>query len=149
MSRKNVPSIYTKTFGGKIWANLHSVYPDNFLNKKVKMASLIISRQKLFEHHLVQKTELKENVFSTRKNIRQDLKPKLLVFVNLFLTEMILQIKTFSNRFSFAPQDKLNPKGQEIWIDTYNFSCCFSNLCTRPKQSATTRSKEGLENRQF
>ena len=37
--------IYTKTFGGKIWKNLHSVSPDNFLNKKVKMASLAISRQ--------------------------------------------------------------------------------------------------------
>jgi len=47
--------LYTKTFGGKIWKHLHSVSPDNFLNKKFKMASLEISRQKLFEHHLVQK----------------------------------------------------------------------------------------------
>ena len=38
--------LYTKTFGGKIWANLHSVSPGNFLGKKIKMASLIISRQK-------------------------------------------------------------------------------------------------------
>ena len=37
---------YTKTFGGKIWANLHSVSPDNFLAKKLKIDSLIISRQK-------------------------------------------------------------------------------------------------------
>ena len=47
--------LYTKTFGGKIWKNLHSVFPDNFLGKKFKMASLTSSRQKLFEHHLVQK----------------------------------------------------------------------------------------------
>ena len=47
--------LYTKTFGGKIWKNLHNVSPDNFLNKKLKKASLEISRQKSFEHHLVQK----------------------------------------------------------------------------------------------
>ena len=50
--------IYTKTFGGKIWKNVHSVSPDNFVDKKVKTASLTISRQNWFEHHLVQK-ELK------------------------------------------------------------------------------------------
>ena len=38
--------LYTKTFGGKIWKNLHSVSPDNFLDKKFKMAYLEISRQK-------------------------------------------------------------------------------------------------------
>ena len=32
--------LYTKTFGGKIGKNLHSVSPDNFLGKKFKMASL-------------------------------------------------------------------------------------------------------------
>ena len=47
--------IYTKSFGGKIWKHLHSVSPDNFLDKKFKMATLLISRQKLFDHHLVQK----------------------------------------------------------------------------------------------
>ena len=47
--------LYTKTFGGKIWNNLHSVSPDNFLGKKFKMASLTTSGQKLFEHRLVQK----------------------------------------------------------------------------------------------
>ena len=38
--------IYTKTFGGKIWSNLHSVSPGNFVDKKLKKASLTISRQK-------------------------------------------------------------------------------------------------------
>jgi len=47
--------IYTKTFGGKIWQNLHSVSPNNYLDKKFKMATLMISRQKSFEHHSVQK----------------------------------------------------------------------------------------------
>ena len=48
--------IYTKTFGGKISKYLHSVSPKNFVGKKFKMASLTISRQKLFEHRLVQKS---------------------------------------------------------------------------------------------
>jgi len=34
--------LYTKTFGGKIGNNLHSVSPDNILGKKFKMASLKI-----------------------------------------------------------------------------------------------------------
>ena len=28
--------LYTKTFGGKIWNNLHSVSPDNFMGKKIQ-----------------------------------------------------------------------------------------------------------------
>ena len=39
--------LYTKTFGGKIWKDLHRVSPDNFLDQKFKMASLEISRQKI------------------------------------------------------------------------------------------------------
>ena len=39
--------IYTKTFGGKIWKNLHSVSPGNFLDKKIKMASLEIFPPKM------------------------------------------------------------------------------------------------------
>ena len=54
--------IYTKTFGGKIWNNLHSVSPDNFLGKKFKMASLTTSRQKFFAHRLVQKIESKRQI---------------------------------------------------------------------------------------
>jgi len=47
--------LYTKTFGGKIWKNLHSVSLDNNFSKKFKMASLKISRQRVFKHNLVQK----------------------------------------------------------------------------------------------
>ena len=47
--------LYTKTFGGKIWCNLHSVSPGNIWDKKFKMDSLTISRQKIFKRHLVQK----------------------------------------------------------------------------------------------
>ena len=39
--------IYTKTFGGKIWSNLHRVSPDNFLDKKLKIASLENFRQNM------------------------------------------------------------------------------------------------------
>jgi len=34
--------LYTKTFGGKIGKNLHSISPRNILGKKFKMASLEI-----------------------------------------------------------------------------------------------------------
>ena len=47
--------IYTKTFGGKIWRNLHSVSPDNNFDKIFKMVNLKISRQKKLKHNLVQK----------------------------------------------------------------------------------------------
>ena len=52
--------LYTKSFGGKIWRNLHSVSPDNDFGKKFKMASLEISHHKNFRHNLVQKL-LKNN----------------------------------------------------------------------------------------
>ena len=64
--------IYTKSFGGKIWRNLHSVSPDNFLDKKFKMASPSISRQNFLEHHLVQKSvKLNVNFFPTIEIIRK------------------------------------------------------------------------------
>ena len=64
--------LYTKTFGGKIWKNLHSVSPDNFLSAKFKIASFTISRQNSFKHHLVQKS-WKQNaqLFPTRKKFRK------------------------------------------------------------------------------
>jgi len=60
--------VYTKTFGGKIWKNLHSVSPDNNFCKKLKMASLEISRQKHFKwHNLVQKLSEKTIEFWSRQ----------------------------------------------------------------------------------
>ena len=46
-----------KTFGGKIWRNLHSVSPSNYFGKNLNKGSLEISRQKLCKQHLVQKNE--------------------------------------------------------------------------------------------
>ena len=37
---KKIFCIYTKTFGGKIWRNLHRVPPDNFIGKKSNSPSL-------------------------------------------------------------------------------------------------------------
>ena len=39
--------LYTKTFGGKIWTNLHRVSPGNFLGKNFNQASFKNYRQKL------------------------------------------------------------------------------------------------------
>ena len=47
--------IYTKTFGGKIWTNLHRVSPGNFLGKKFNEASFRNFRQTIIQQHLVQK----------------------------------------------------------------------------------------------
>ena len=47
--------IYTKTFGGKIWTNLHRVSPGNFLGKKFNEAFFKNSRQTIIQQHLVQK----------------------------------------------------------------------------------------------
>ena len=46
---------YTKTFGGKICKNLHSVSPGKILSKKFKMASLEIFPPKKCKQSLVQK----------------------------------------------------------------------------------------------
>ena len=43
---KNSP-VYTKTFGGKIENNLHSVSPGNIFGKKFKIASLKIFPPKI------------------------------------------------------------------------------------------------------
>ena len=40
--KKKMFPLYTKTFGGKIGKNLHSVSPGNILGKKFKMAPLQI-----------------------------------------------------------------------------------------------------------
>ena len=43
--------IYTKTFGGKIFENLHSVFPDNFFDNNFKgVPPWIFSRQKKATH---------------------------------------------------------------------------------------------------
>ena len=47
--------IYTKTFGGKIWTNLHRVFPCNFFGKNLNNASRKNARQKIIKKHLVQK----------------------------------------------------------------------------------------------
>ena len=53
--------VYTKTFGGKIWTNLHRVSPGNFLGKTFNEASFKNShKQTIIQQHLVQK-ELKSS----------------------------------------------------------------------------------------
>ena len=46
--------IYTKTFGGKIWNDLHRVSPEKVFAKKSKSCPFGVFRQKLLEQHLVQ-----------------------------------------------------------------------------------------------
>ena len=47
--------LYTKTFGGKIGKNLHSVGPGKMFGRKFKMASLKNFQSKTCKQSLVQK----------------------------------------------------------------------------------------------
>ena len=47
VSRKIFP-VYTKTFGGKIWIDLHSVSPSNFSGKNFSEVSFQIYHQTAF-----------------------------------------------------------------------------------------------------
>ena len=47
--------VYTKTFGGKIWMNLHRVFPGNFFDKNFNKTSFEKFPPNIIKHHLVQK----------------------------------------------------------------------------------------------
>ena len=51
--------LYTKTFGGKIWTDLHRVSPGNFSAKKLKGIRLQISRQNTRNNNPCKKVFLK------------------------------------------------------------------------------------------
>ena len=59
--------LYSKTFGGKIGNNLHSVSPGKIRGKKFKMASLKFSRQKHVSKVLCKKKWKVWTEFSPRK----------------------------------------------------------------------------------
>ena len=50
--------LYTKTFGGKIWFDLHRVSPGNVFDKNLNKAVFKISHQKIFKQQLVHKIVL-------------------------------------------------------------------------------------------
>ena len=47
--------VYTKTFGGKIWMNLHRVFPGNFFGKNFNKNSFEKFPPNIIKHDLVQK----------------------------------------------------------------------------------------------
>ena len=133
MWRKMFPP-YTKTFGGKIWKNLHSVSPDNFLDKKCKMVSLEISRQKLMwtsprAKKIVSKTLilLPRKTFVSRGNQPNFYISSKYFSLQTLLHGMMLWMKTFHYRqFSFVTQDK--PKTTKFSVLTSYFNCCTKNV---------------------
>ena len=70
--------IYTKTFGGKIWNNLHSVSPDNFFDKYFnRVPALIFPAKSKFniphlEHKLTKKFSSQICDLSSQKVSVQD-----------------------------------------------------------------------------
>ena len=98
--------IYTKTFGGKIWTNLHRVSPGNFLGKKFNEASFKNFRQTIIQQHLVQK-ELKNNrqflFCSSKKVLKQS--EMFRFFERKFRLDMFIFTPFF--RLQFFAQDDL------------------------------------------
>ena len=116
--------LYTKTFGGKTWRNLHSVSPDNNFGKKFKMASLTISRQKHFKHNFVQKQTECESRFN-----HENLWPVFRVFY-LFVRGYV---KDTSSRIlrPFCTRPKLGRKYSictRIWYRTIIVKFYFWNI---------------------
>ena len=63
--------IYTKTFGGKIWRNLHSVSPGNIFDKKFNRGFFYISHQKLSRLNLVPNKNWKFQCFPSNMILHQ------------------------------------------------------------------------------
>ena len=81
--------LYTKTFGGKIGKNLHSVSPDNIFVKNFKMASLEIFPPKTCKQSLVQK----------KLKIKRQFRPRLLKTDTIFRYKTVLCKSTFEPNF--------------------------------------------------
>ena len=96
--------LYTKSFGGKIWTNLHSVSPDNFLGKKFKIPSLEISRQKFIwtSPRAKNNFKVKTPILARKKNSENNILTYLLVEMKMEFSTELISSKYFS---SFARDD--------------------------------------------
>ena len=61
---QNFSSIYTKSFGGKIWKNLHSGCPGNNFGKKINGASLenFLIKKNIFKEYKLKFKPAKESI---------------------------------------------------------------------------------------
>ena len=64
--------LYTKTFGGKIWFDLHRVSPGSVFDKNLNKAFFKISHQKIFKQQLVHKIVLWLYKNSNSRHFRQN-----------------------------------------------------------------------------
>ena len=110
--------IYTKTFGGKTWTNLHRVSPENNLGKNFNRVQLEIFYQIFYEQHLVQ-------------------------FFFLFLTISRFALVSFDRNFKlvlffFLARDVVNITFTIISnMASYTQSASQKNFISKPKQSIT------------
>ena len=87
LSKTSSVKIYTKTFGGKIWENLHRVSPYNISHKIFKIASLKIFRKYLW-------------TVPCAKRFPKQILNGLLLWFNWTKFELLLEIKLNFKRFS-------------------------------------------------
>ena len=109
--------MYTKTFGGKTWTNLHRVSPDNNLGKNFDSVRLEIFYQIFYEQHLVQ--------------------------FSLFLTISRFALVSFDRNLKlvllfFLARDVVNITFTIISnMASYTQSASQKNFTSKPKQSIT------------
>ena len=77
MCHQKICPLYTKTFGGKIGENLHSVSPDNFVDKNFKGPPPSIFPAKTNSTYTILHTNERKNLIP---NLRTSFCPKKLRF---------------------------------------------------------------------
>ena len=109
----------TKTFGGKIWKNLHSVSPYNIFNKKFKIASLEFFRQK--------------NVHITlckSKKISNSLSFQIFLITLHNFSSLRFKVQFFNQRsFSLSRFGLKNFLHKMIWTDFHATNTQHGKLC--------------------
>ena len=91
MCQEKFVQIYTKTFGGKIWSNLHRVSPDNFLDKNSKWLPLKISA-KIWTNITWYKTFLSKNCLPNSNLLSSNVKYWPISLFSRFGSKVLYQV---------------------------------------------------------
>ena len=119
--------VYTKTFGGKIWNNLHSVSPETFFRKKIENGFPYNFPPKIiWTSPRAKKLEVRTPIcFLPLKQKRcfilltEWTSSKQFTFSDSS-HEMMFRIKTFFHQCSFVTQDKWNEIKNVLALTVWN-----------------------------
>ena len=130
MSRK-IFHIYTKTFGGKIWNNLHRVSPGNFVGKNFDKVCFLFPAKIPLNSISCAKFQTKVNLFSTKK-FKSDLLSMwncACVISHVFRKNFLLQwfctrwcLTATDTRASWQNQEnsaEFNIKNNDLWTEIF------------------------------